>query len=1058
MHRRLTQRVTVLYLLVLLGGPCVPSFALAIDAPPSRPGSAPNYDIRRDTAPAARGALARMRLDAGRSVDAAAAYRQRAEAAEQVLRASVPGLRIGRSRALGTPETIGTDPLRHSALTSLHGSSRVETLRAFMREFPDLYGIPAADVPDLATEADERSAENSLAFVRFVQRIHDLPVFQAEVAAAFDARDMLVHTVGNLAADLDPGTLARDTGDPRVLAVAAAAAIGVDIASAELAYMHEPGRDVSLAIDAFVAPVRAQALYFPIEPGVARLAWRFTFWQPATAWTVIVDADDGRLLWRKQLVEHQTQPVTYAIYSGNSPAEFAPSQVPQSPNGAQPSMLNRSQEILIGNEEPNTFNNLGWITDGNNTTAGNNVIAGLDRVAPDGLDTNGIPSGSGFRVFQPLYNPAPGNPAPGAEPASPNYPPTLSTYQIGAIVNAFYWSNRFHDRTYRLGFTEQARNFQVSNFGRGGLGNDRVRAEIQDTEDVNNANFATPADGQEPRMQMFLWTDPTPARDGSLDRQILVHELSHGLSNRLIGNADGLGETQPRGLGEGWSDFFALTLFASASSGTTGRYPLAAYSMYQRGSTGTNNYYYGIRRYPYALISSTGGPEHRPHNPLTFADIDPDQILINDGAYPRDPADTGSPGSATSVHKIGEVWASALLEGRARIIERLGFADGNARMLQIVVNAMRLTALEPDLIDARDAVLAAAQAMGGSDLIDLWQGFAVRGMGADASTDGVHVVESFDIPGISANTAPTVSDAICNANGSIDPGEAVDLRIPLRNTLGASVADVTLAINGAAPVSYGTMPANSTRTRTLPARVPNLACGANWTLDLAVESSAGPATARHLVRLGTPVYAIDQDFDATIGAFPPPGWTRTLIGANALWQRSADDYASAPYAAHIDAPAAAGESMLTTPTIAIGNVAAELSFRHRYDLETAHDGGVLEISINGGAWYDIIQRGGRFLAGSYDGMLEDKCLLGGDNPIEGRYAWSGESGNWGVTRVVLPQESLGQDVRLRWRFGTDCSVAGGGWTIDNVRLRSSFQCTVPVCSDLIFRHGLETTP
>ena len=138
----------------------------------------------------------------------------------------------------------------------------------------------------------------------------------------------------------------------------------------------------------------------------------------------------------------------------------------------------------------------------------------------------------------------------------------------------------------------------------------------------------------------------------------------------------------------------------------------------------------------------------------SLADIDPDQILINDGAWPRDPDDTGSPGSATAVHKMGEVWALALFEGRARLIDRLGFTAGNERMLQIVMNGMKVTPLQPDFIDARDAILAAAAAMDGSDLIDLWRGFATRGMGVDASTDGVHVVESFDTPGITANATP----------------------------------------------------------------------------------------------------------------------------------------------------------------------------------------------------------------------------------------------------------------------------------------------------------------
>ena len=1030
----------------------------AIDRPAGAGAMPANYDIRRDAAPDALAARAAMRQAAGRGADAAARHQQRAQAAEQALRAELPGLRIGHSRSLGTPEVVGTDPMQHAALGARPGIGRVGNLQEFMRRWPDLYGIAASEVDALVVDADGRNPEDSLAFVRLIQRIHGLPVFQGEVTAAFDGADRLVRTIGNLAADLDTATLARDTGDPRVRVVDAALAIGVEVDGAAISGMHDPGRDVSLAVGGFDEPVRAQALYFPTEPGVARLAWRYLFWQRSTAWNVIVDAADGRLLWRKQLTEHQTQPVSYAVYGGSSPAVFSSLLQPQMPNGAQAPMANRTQEILIGNEAPNTFNSVGWIADGNNTTAGNNVVAGLDRVAPNGIDDSGIPSGSPNRSFQPNYNPAPGNPAPGQSPTSPNYPPSLSTYQIGSIVNAFYWSNRFHDRTYRYGFNEVARNFQNLNFGRGGLGNDRVRAEIQDSEDVNNANFATPADGQAPRMQMFLWTDPSPARDGSLDRDILFHELAHGVSNRLIGNSDGLSEQQARGMGEGWSDFFGLTLAALPSSGTTNVYPLGAYSLYQRGSTGTNNYYYGIRRYPYALMSTTGGPNGRPHNPLTFADIDPDQILINDGAWPRDPDDTGSPGSATAVHKMGEVWALALFEGRARLIDRLGFTAGNERMLQIVMNGMKVTPLQPDFIDARDAILAAAAAMDGSDLIDLWRGFATRGMGVDASTDGVHVVESFDTPGITANATPVVIDALCNANGVADPGEQVDLRVPLRNSLATAVGNVSLRVNGAAPVEFGSIPAHTTRTRLLPARAPTFACGQVWPLDFEISSDAGTQIARHQIRLGSPVFAVDQDFDAAIGSFPPPGWTRTLVGANALWQRSDSNYASAPYAAHIDAPAAAGESMLTTPSIPIGNFSAELSFRHRYDLETGHDGGVLEISIDGGSWFDILQAGGRFLSGSYDGSLGDKCLVGGDNPLEGRYAWSGEGGSWGTTRVLLPQAALGRNVRLRWRFGTDCSVAGGGWTIDNVLLRSAFQCAVPTCTDLIFRHGIESTP
>src|SRR5690606_13414908 len=82
------------------------------------------------------------------------------------------------------------------------------------------------------------------------------------------------------------------------------------------------------------------------------------------------------------------------------------------------------------------------------------------------------------------------------------------TYQDAAITNLFYWNNIIHDVLYQYGFAEVSCNFQVNNFGNGGAGNDPVRAEAQDGSGTNNANLATPPDGQQPRMQMFEWTAP----------------------------------------------------------------------------------------------------------------------------------------------------------------------------------------------------------------------------------------------------------------------------------------------------------------------------------------------------------------------------------------------------------------------------------------------------------------------------------------------------------------------------------------------------------------------
>ena len=98
------------------------------------------------------------------------------------------------------------------------------------------------------------------------------------------------------------------------------------------------------------------------------------------------------------------------------------------------------------------------------------------------------------------------------------------------------------------------------------LGGDRVLADAQDASGTNNANFATPPDGTSGRMQMYRFTGPTIDRDGSLDAEIVLHELTHGTSNRLVGNGAGLNWDPAGGMGEGWSDFYALSLLNNTNA------------------------------------------------------------------------------------------------------------------------------------------------------------------------------------------------------------------------------------------------------------------------------------------------------------------------------------------------------------------------------------------------------------------------------------------------------------------------------------------------------------
>ena len=182
------------------------------------------------------------------------------------------------------------------------------------------------------------------------------------------------------------------------------------------------------------------------------------------------------------------------------------------------------------------------------TTIGNNVIAHEDWEGQNNYLTNYRPVNESMSFVYDYGEPE------GLGPKE---------YVDMVITQLFYTSNVYHDLTYRLGFDELSGNFQAHNFGLGGKGGDPVIANGQDGSGYNNANFATPPDGQSGRMRMYLWDTATPFRDGDLEAGIIIHELSHGLSTRLTGgpaNSGCLAFGEPGGMGEGWGDAIATLI------------------------------------------------------------------------------------------------------------------------------------------------------------------------------------------------------------------------------------------------------------------------------------------------------------------------------------------------------------------------------------------------------------------------------------------------------------------------------------------------------------------
>ena len=162
-------------------------------------------------------------------------------------------------------------------------------------------------------------------------------------------------------------------------------------------------------------------------------------------------------------------------------------------------------------------------------TEGNNCIAYADLNPPDGLSAGDVLGQvTSTRKFNHKYD--------------HTKPARDSKNLQNTVVGMFFHVNWLHDLWYAAGFDEPSGNAQKDNFGRGGIGSDPILAEGNDFSGTDNANMSTPADGSSPIMQMyeFVGPNPLPSRTSNHEALITFHEMGHYVTNRLIGNANGL--------------------------------------------------------------------------------------------------------------------------------------------------------------------------------------------------------------------------------------------------------------------------------------------------------------------------------------------------------------------------------------------------------------------------------------------------------------------------------------------------------------------------------------
>lgn len=269
---------------------------------------------------------------------------------------------------------------------------------------------------------------------------------------------------------------------------------------------------------------------------------------------------------------------------------------------------------------------------------------------------------------------------------------------------------------------------------------------ISVTQEVGEAIIAQ-MQTQPVNVKLQLENNPFVNTDGDFDNGIIAHEYGHGISTRLAGgrfSSDCLDNTDQ--MGEGWSDWFALMMQLKPGDVGASKRGIGTYVS----SQSTDGL--GIRDYPYSTEKAI--------NPLTYADTNNQQYTDEDGF------------DQTSEHGVGTVWATVLWDLTWAYITKYGYDDnkysgngGNNKIMRLVLDGIKLQPCSPTFVSGRDAILAADQAItGGKDYCMIWEVFAKRGLGKNASAGDGNVgndqVEDFTMPNDATNCTLGVDDVV----------------------------------------------------------------------------------------------------------------------------------------------------------------------------------------------------------------------------------------------------------------------------------------------------------
>ena len=622
----------------------------------------------------------------------------------------------GRSIPGGTPPgslQLGTArQARHSLfqrgkpLTQARGGEAETAARLFLEQLPLAPNIAPTSPFQLALISRSKSRNANLTHLVFEPRVAGVPFFDSDIQVHLDSQNR-VWRADAIAAPPVPGVLAAILSPAQAVAEAAR-----QLSPSTTLNLHvdraETGanRRTVFSDSGLRSPVEVGLVWFPFDDE-SRPAWRMYLHLSVTkAYWVVVDGDSGEILFSRNLAQ-SSEPRGLVFRAPDRPHPNAGAQTTEPFTGWPSASETCPDPIYPAAYRSGLLDGLCWV-DGTETV-GNNAEACRDTDDNNVCDARASDSQGHFDFsFTDSYS------------SSSNTVPD----RPAALANAFYWVNVIHDWLYELGFDEASGNFQSDNFGRGGAGGDPVRVDVEDGGATNNAYFSTAPDGIAARMTLGLFT--STVRDTAFDADVIIHEYVHGLSNRLVGGPSDLTSLfrwHSGAMGEGWSDAYAVSF---TNHPVIGEYV-------------TENSTTGIRSVAYNDSTHTFGQFG-----VLRLRVAPGSRLLR----------------VPQVHRDGEVWATALWDVRAAL--------GQAAFEAVLTTALKLTPSRPSMLDARDAVVQAAELAdaGGPNACAVWTAYAARGFGFSAALNPIQsgqpndtalsVYESFDLPADCGGSAPVI--------------------------------------------------------------------------------------------------------------------------------------------------------------------------------------------------------------------------------------------------------------------------------------------------------------